>query len=71
MTTFDSFDTAPRRHGLARLILRLPQLMALRRARLELAGMDATRLKDIGLTPQAARDEAARSFWDAPHHWLR
>jgi uncharacterized protein YjiS (DUF1127 family) len=53
------------------LLPRLPQLLALRRARKRLATLDAAALRDIGLSPEAAQAEAARTFWDAPDHWLR
>jgi uncharacterized protein YjiS (DUF1127 family) len=28
-------------------------------------------LDDIGVTPDQARHEARRPFWDAPDHWAR
>ncbi|TYO89582.1 hypothetical protein [Oceanicella actignis] len=46
--------------GRAALMLRLA---AERRA---LARLDAARLADLGIDPEAARAEAARPFWDAP-----
>lgn len=41
------------------------------RQRRQLAMLDAKRLADIGLTRQAAREEATRRFWDAPRHLYR
>ncbi|NQX72095.1 MAG: DUF1127 domain-containing protein [Epibacterium sp.] len=49
----------------------LGNLIALRRQRLELLQMDAPALNDIGITREAALDEAHRPFWDAPNHWTR
>lgn len=54
--------------------IRLPrflQLAALRRSRTRLAVLDDHLLRDIGLTPEQARTEADRPFWDAPPHWHR
>ncbi|MDE9451193.1 DUF1127 domain-containing protein [Aliiroseovarius sp. Z3] len=39
------------------------------RERRALANLDATLLKDIGLTPDAAYREANRPVWDIPAHW--
>ncbi|SEV98696.1 Uncharacterized conserved protein YjiS, DUF1127 family [Aliiroseovarius sediminilitoris] len=39
------------------------------RERHALANLDAIRLKDIGLTPDAAYREANRPIWDIPAHW--
>ena len=39
------------------------------RQRRQLRNMDAHLLKDIGLNSEAARNEAARPFWDVPSHW--
>ena len=49
----------------------LGDLIALRRQRLELLQLDARALKDIGVTREAAEDEARRPLWDAPDHWMR
>jgi uncharacterized protein YjiS (DUF1127 family) len=62
--------TLPARPGILALLRNLPQLIALRRDRNSLAQLDTARLRDIGLTPDAARAESTRSFWDAPDHWL-
>lgn len=50
-------------------LLRWAELRALAQQRRALAGLDDTLLRDIGLTADAARAEAERPFWDAPHHW--
>ena len=42
---------------------------ALRRQRAALARLDARQLHDIGISPEAARIEAARPVWDAPQGW--
>ena len=39
------------------------------RQRNHLGQLNAHLLKDIGLTYEEARAEAARPFWDAPSHW--
>ncbi|QFU07960.1 hypothetical protein PARPLA_02480 [Rhodobacteraceae bacterium THAF1] len=41
------------------------------RERAQLAGLDATALRDIGIDATAARTEATRPVWDAPDHWSR
>ena len=41
------------------------------RQRRALEEMDDAQLKDIGLTRDDVRKEAARPFWDAPGHWLK
>lgn len=38
--------------------------MARRRSRLDLVALTDDQLRDIGLTPDAARREAMRPFWD-------
>ena len=43
----------------------------LRRSRLRLAVLDDHLLRDIGVSPDAARAEADRKGWDAPDHWQR
>lgn len=43
--------------------------VALRRQRAALARLDPDQLDDIGISPEAARIEAARPFWDAPRGW--
>lgn len=47
------------------------ELLALRRQRQELRHLDDRSLDDMGITRAEARTEAARPFWDAPHHWLK
>lgn len=44
---------------------------ALARSRAQLKDMPPHRLHDIGLTSDAAAQEASRPVWDAPDHWLR
>ncbi len=44
---------------------------ALRRSRGRLAALDDHLLRDIGLSREAALQEAARKDWDAPEHWYR
>lgn len=51
--------------------LRLSDLLSLARQRRALAGLDADRLADIGVTRQEALEEADRPVWDVPAHWQR
>lgn len=37
--------------------------------RRDLARLDARMLEDISVTPDQARRESSRAFWDAPDHW--
>jgi uncharacterized protein YjiS (DUF1127 family) len=61
------------------LLARLVAATALRRSRRSLADLDDHLLRDVGLSREAARREAARPAWDAldevpwdaPAHWLR
>ena len=68
-------NTATTRHPVATsrpgLFGRLRLALAVRRQRLDLARLDATRLSDIGLTPDRALAESQRPLWDVPHNWLR
>ena len=59
------------RRGLGSLLAAIPRALALRQQRNRLAALDARMLKDIGVTPRMAEDEAARPVWDAPQHWRR
>lgn len=59
----------PARSGTA--LGRLLGRLALLRSRRRLAELDGHRLRDLGLTAEEARREAARPVWDAPDHWLR
>jgi uncharacterized protein YjiS (DUF1127 family) len=45
--------------------LSLTQALARRRDRRLLARLDAHLLRDIGLSPEAARTECAKPFWQA------
>ena len=42
---------------------------AVYQTRQSLARLTADQLNDVGISAQAARQEAARPFWDAPIHW--
>ncbi|MBP0481718.1 DUF1127 domain-containing protein [Sagittula sp. M10.9X] len=59
----------PRQNLLARLQQRVGHWPELMRQRHALSHLDTRALRDIGLTPEAARTEAARPPWDAPGHW--
>ena len=52
------------------LLRRFFVALALRRQRHSLLALDAHMLRDIGLTRDQARAEAALPFWPAPEHWL-
>ena len=55
-----------RRTGVLALLI---ALNALWRQRKVLSELDAHLLKDIGLSPEMAKTEAKRPFWDIPSHW--
>ena len=55
--------------GLRPFLRALRQAPALARQRRMLAELDEARLTDIGLTPEQARIEAERPFWDGPNYW--
>ena len=59
------------RRGFGSLLAAIPHALALRQQRNRLAALDERMLKDIGVTPRMAEDEAARPVWDAPQHWRR
>lgn len=46
----------------------LGQMHSLARQRAALRRLDADQLRDIDVTPEAARKEANRPFWDAPDY---
>ena len=48
------------------LLNKLEAWSALARQRRALAGLDAARLRDLGLSADQAAHEAARPFWEAP-----
>ena len=56
-------------HPRAGLLEKVRAALRLRRNRGKLALLDAHLLRDIGLTEDEARREAARPLWDAPGHW--
>lgn len=53
------------------LLRRLVAALALVRSRRALGRLDGHLLRDVGLTAEEARLEAARGAWDAPDRWLR
>ena len=56
--------TRTRRFDLAGLARRIRRASAIRRSRAALAALSPDQLRDIGLTPAQAGQEAARPFWD-------
>ena len=61
--------SAPSFPTLARVLHLISTARAVRHQRLALAGLDATRLADLGLSANEAEAEAQRPFWDAPRGW--
>jgi len=55
----------------AGLLRRLGLGLAAARQRRHLAELDDAMLRDIGLSREAAEEEAGRSVWDVPPSWLR
>ena len=49
----------------------LAAYLDLARQRRALSSLDAARLDDLGLSPDAARAEADRPVWDVPDHWMK
>ena len=61
---------APRKMAPATgLLTRIAQVNELWRQRRALSRLDATGLKDIGLTEGEACRETRRGLWDAPQGW--
>jgi uncharacterized protein YjiS (DUF1127 family) len=56
---------SPRTGLVARLTLVISQALTRHRDRKVLSHLDAHILRDIGLTPEDARTEAAKPFWQA------
>lgn len=61
-----SLNTANKAHSIGGLIARAYGLWRSRRA---LAQLTAAQLKDVGLSPSEARNEANRPVWDVPANW--
>lgn len=53
----------------AGILRTLARMVAVRRQRRALARLDDHLLEDIGVTREAAMEEAERAPWDAPGHW--
>lgn len=58
------------RRGLT-IVSAIIALLSLARQRRSLRDLSDETLRDIGLTREQARNEAARPFWDVPNHWMR
>ena len=50
-------------------LARIDAAFRLGRERADLAALDPTRLRDLGLSPEDVNAETARPFWDAPGWW--
>lgn len=68
-------DTCPNsgrtRLGLRGFLALVRQAIAARSQRKHLTTLEPRLLKDIGLTPRMAEDEATRPLWDVPNNWKR
>lgn len=53
------------------LLGRLLSVFDLRASRVRLGQLDSHMLRDIGISPEQAAQEAERPFWDAPQGWRR
>ena len=53
----------------ASLFARLRLMLQVAAERRQLARLDSSRLRDLGLSADAADREAERPFWDAPESW--
>lgn len=61
----------PRRGTATRMLALVWVALTLRRSRRSLLEIDDRILRDIGISPDAARAEARRPVWDVPQRWLR
>ena len=64
-------NTYPAHKCATRRTSRFFMFVALHRQRRALGKLDATRLKDIGLTRNQAKTEAHKPFWDIPAKSLK
>lgn len=62
-------STRPLPHAHLNLRQRLLLARSIRQQRRALARLDANQLRDIGLTAEAAQNEAKRPVWDVPQNW--
>lgn len=71
MSVIELFIPSPSRLGQISLGQRFSLMGALRKERAELANLTDQQLMDIGVTPDQARNEAAKPAWDMPEDWSR
>lgn len=64
LTTRSPVLTSPASLATDAVLRFVGSVIVARRQRKQLARLDAAQLRDIGLTRQQARAEAARAFWD-------
>ena len=69
ITPASAVSPALRRPGFRHVLKVLARWQALRQQRRALAGLETHHLRDLGLTPEEARREALRPFWDGPSYW--
>lgn len=69
MSLTDFFPATVSRSGYRPAALGLTRLIDLWRSRQALARLDATALKDIGVSQRAALNEAQKPVWDVPNAW--
>ncbi|NDR57971.1 DUF1127 domain-containing protein [Pseudoruegeria sp. M32A2M] len=49
---------------------RIMEMIAVHKQRRDLARLDDSALKDIGISRYEAEIESSRPAWDVPHHWM-
>jgi uncharacterized protein YjiS (DUF1127 family) len=69
MASFTQAGLCTRPHHRLSLWSRIMQAVSLARQRRALARLDRHMLCDIGITTDAAQQEAAKPVWDVPRHW--
>lgn len=63
--------SAARAHRGPGFLVWLRLALAARRQRRALSALPPERLRDIGISAEAARREAEKPIWNVPAHWLR
>lgn len=69
MTTLTASTTRRGAAASSRKKFGLFSLFGLARQRRELGQLDAHLLRDLGISPEDARSESRRGFWDVPRNW--
>lgn len=71
MSVVELFIPSPSRLSKISLGQRFSLMGVMRKERAELANLTDQQLMDIGVTPDQARNEAAKPAWDMPKNWSR